>query len=344
MEITICDPYLFHEKLILDHEITCKELKNKITAQFGRDTTNCTIYYNQVPLKDNENIQLNSSTPFIILDGDIEKMKNRTDNTFLYAASRFQKKQQYKTAETRIPHFSLVLNRAYPMGQMSDDDDDDDAAEDEDPIFYFANDNNSSDTNNENTDDLEENDDIDSRNDSDSETEISNDSSSENEDNDSDTENITPFGQNQHLVYLIPHYSQNRDYQGQNGMRRHYGGDLAFLNPYPPINLLIQGPQRRYQLQQERPRFIDFLDAPDSDGAFIDETLGNDNDDDDDENENENENENNGQLQIDLTPEERETVNRICRENERFDRYTIIQVFEACGRDADTTIQCLSTM
>ncbi|OHS99670.1 hypothetical protein TRFO_08302 [Tritrichomonas foetus] len=49
-------------------------------------------------------------------------------------------------------------------------------------------------------------------------------------------------------------------------------------------------------------------------------------------------------IQINLSPEEEETVRRLSIEHSLFDRLTILQVYEACGRDLEATIQCLATM
>ena len=49
-------------------------------------------------------------------------------------------------------------------------------------------------------------------------------------------------------------------------------------------------------------------------------------------------------LQFHLSPEEQEIVNRLCSEHSLLGRLTILQVYDACGRDLETTNQCLATM
>lgn len=372
MEITICDLYSFHEKIYLDHEITCKDLKEKITSQFGRDTTNCTIFFNKEPLKESKPIQLDSSIPFIIIDGNIEKVKNQIDcNNSYYHTPRFQKYQHYKKVKRPIPQLALIFNPSNGFDQNSDSSDEDD---EENPLLYPTNDNNSSDTNNENTDDQEEMEDLYVHNDSDSENELSNNSSSDNEENYIDNESFSPASHNPHFLYLISqnennnnntttnsttnNNNQNRD--NQNTTHRRLGGDFTVVQPsYRSFNFLVHpipgfgpnlnpNPQRRVQQQQAESQtdthLMNFL-LPDSDEFAYDEIAENENDDENENtNTNENDNENNNELLRDFTPEERDIIRRISRENDRFDWYTIIQVFEACGRDMETTIQCLNTM
>ena len=60
-----------------------------------------------------------------------------------------------------------------------------------------------------------------------------------------------------------------------------------------------------------------------------------------------NEDQNHGEamlFNIQYTPEENETINRISDIYPQFSRVILIQVFEACSRNEEETIRCLSTM
>lgn len=345
MRITVCDLYSFNETMIIDGEITCGQLKIQIASQFGRDMSNCTIYYNQEPLKDSKAIKLSSTFPYIIIDDSIEKFKHNIDTSNPYhPSSRFQKDQCYNNCKNNLLQCALLL----PISQLNDSSDDD---EEEQPFLSTGNDNDI-DANNDNLDDNDETD-LYVHNDSDSENDSyghndsdSDNSSSENEENGLDAENNPPF-------FLISNSSNNTPEihirEDQPPTRRRLESDIAFFNPYPAVNLYAQNQNAPTQNQQRRPvhqqagsqtetRATDLINLQDSIDAVYEDSIENEDDD------NGNSNENNGNLQIELTQEERDIIRQICRDNERFDEYTIIQVFEACGRDAQTTIQCLSTM
>lgn len=335
MEITVCDIGSFNEKMLIEPGMTCKDLKEKIFSLYGRDTSNCTIVFKNITLDDHRKITPSSSIPYIILDQNIDQIKSRLDfNHSFYSSPRFSNIQQYNLVKHN-QHFPILMNdRYFQFGGIDDSSDSEDLSDDND-IFttteLFINDeeyNDNSDTENIITVTTSNNAVIDYE--------------TGNSDSSSDEYATTEFNEN-----IFDFAYQDTDPSENNSNANHE--NASYFQPHEDIftsssiqdsNLhdfyLPHGSSTPPLLSSANlfPHQTDSISIRDSPFQHSEENNLLDHTD----------NYTNERLNIDLTPEENDTIRRICSENRRFDRLTIIQVFEACGRDVEATVQCLNTM